>query len=257
MVNPYGLFVSIGLIAATLLLLKLSNSQQLPGTKIALVGVGSFLFGYLGAKIFNYLLVSYLIFPSSTETNLDIFHGIFSSGQIWFAGLIAGIIFFICSLKFLSLPVLKILDCAAPAVAIGHGFGRIGCFLIGCCHGAPTDSFLSVHFPAELIPEILKHQALFPVQLFETLGNWSLAGILLILFFQTRFHLRQGNLAALYLCGYSLLRFVLEFYRGDSERGVFLAGYLSTSQTIAILVFTLGAIFLIRSKNDFWQKEKI
>lgn len=153
---------------------------------------------------------------------------------------------------------------------LGHAFGRVGCFLAGCCHGPPTDGAIGVSFPPESIayhspfvahlPDGSGTVPLHPAQLYEAV---VLAG-LFVWMVATR--VRRGIqapwvLTARYAVGYGLARFVLEVWRGDPERRYLFelpAGdlgprlglpldhplLLSTSQAIG-LAAALGGIWLL------------
>ena len=124
--------------------------------------------------------------------------------------------------------LLKIAPCA---IALGHGIGRIGCFLSGCCYGIETDAWYGIQFPG------MSHKVI-PTQLFEMIFLLILALILGIMAFKQIGHFQM----IIYMISYGIFRFVIEFFRGD-ERGQLDVG-LSPSQYICILM-VVGAIGLI------------
>lgn len=129
-------------------------------------------------------------------------------------------------------------DLAAPSIALAQGFGRIGCFLAGCCYGRETELWFGVVFPPNpFAPAGVK---LLPTQLFSSAGDFVLASVLLWFAKRAR---HRGDVGALYMLLYGVGRFVLEFFRWD-ERGS--VGALSTSQAIS-LVIVAGAFLL------FWR----
>jgi len=138
-------------------------------------------------------------------------------------------------------------DMLAPAIALGHAIGRIGCFMAGCCHGSPANSALSVTFtdPDCLVSARYIGVPLHPTQLYESAGNFAL--FLALHFMYGRKH-KTGAVLAAYCGGYCVLRFCVEFLRGD-ERGAFMFG-LSPSQIACIIVLALCAGFLLRTKNE-------
>jgi phosphatidylglycerol:prolipoprotein diacylglycerol transferase len=146
----------------------------------------------------------------------------------------------------------------------------VGCFLAGCCYGraCPADAphgwldRLAVQYPLVADPGgapsmmfnfaywgqqheglIGPHAAaplpILPVQLFEALGNLAICFVLLALWRRRKF---SGQIFALYLMLYGALRFALEILRGDSERGLWLGGAISTSQIICIGLLAAGAV---------------
>ena len=132
-----------------------------------------------------------------------------------------------------------------PSVALAQGFGRIGCFLAGCCYGKETESVFSVIFQnSEYAPN---HVALIPTQLYS--GGLDFLHFLLLLLI-ARNKKEDGQVTACYLIFYSIGRFVIEFFRGDIIRGS--VGILSTSQFISIFTGIAGIVLLIliRKKRD-------
>ena len=125
-----------------------------------------------------------------------------------------------------------------PSVALAQGFGRIGCFLAGCCYGRETDSIFSVTFRnSDFAPN---HVALIPTQIYSSLLDFLHCLVLLMIAGKQK---KDGQVAACYLIFYSLGRFVLEFFRGDLVRGS--VGVLSTSQFISLFTGAAGAIMLV------------
>lgn len=141
-------------------------------------------------------------------------------------------------------------DTLAPAFALSHAVARVGCFLAGCCYGRPSAAF-GLAFPARSAayrsllhadPSLLRGGEtvpLLPIQLVEAAAEVGVGALLLWLLARRP---RPGVLALTYVGTYAILRFILEFFRFDPERGMLLGGLLSTSQLIALLM--LGAVLL-------------
>lgn len=135
------------------------------------------------------------------------------------------------------------LDVYAPFIPLVHGFGRIGCFLAGCCYGKEYHGFLSVQFPYnELVPELCEVPRV-PVQLIEAGLNFIMFGILFYLL--RRKKMKTGQLMGIYLLYYAVARYFLEMLRGDIIRGG--VGIFSTSQLISLLLIPVG-IILVRGR---------
>ena len=152
-------------------------------------------------------------------------------GMTFFGGLLGGIPAFLLSYKFYYLKHNeKILDkvvIIAPAcITLGHAFGRIGCFLSGCCYGIETDAANGVLFPG------MDHYVV-PTQIIESLFLFSITVVLAALAFKRHFHYNF----VIYCVFYGVFRFIIEFFRGD-ERGQ-LAG-LSPSQYWCIVLVLLA-----------------
>lgn len=138
-----------------------------------------------------------------------------------------------------QLGVWRIADLTSPLIAFGLFFGRMGCFLNGCCFGQVTSLPWAVDFPQRATP---RH--VHPTQLYEALG--ALALYALLTFVVRPRKRRHGEVFAWLLVGYGILRFVLEFWRAD-ERGALLG--LSTSQWLGIPLVVAGVV-LLRRKPD-------
>jgi phosphatidylglycerol:prolipoprotein diacylglycerol transferase len=162
-----------------------------------------------------------------------IWHG----GLIWYGGFVGGVAAGLGYVLWHRVPVWRALDQIAPYIALAHGIGRIGCFLTGCCYGRPTSAWFGVTFPG-------REEAVIPVQLVEAAflfaGFWGLRRL------QRSPRLpKPGQLFCAYLIGYGMLRFGLEFLRGDQAVS---AGGLTLQQVISLGVLALGlALFAWRS----------
>ena len=158
-------------------------------------------------------------------------------GAVFYGGLLGGLAAGFMSIRYQKLEPGLVADCAAPSIALFHMFGRIGCFLGGCCYGVEWEH--GVTFTNSLI-ESANGVPRVPVQLYEAGLELALFLVLSLLLVKNRL---PGKLLAVYLIVYSAGRFTLEFWRGDDYRG-FLFG-LSTSQLISIAVFVGTIVFLI------------
>ena len=162
------------------------------------------------------------------------------TGSVFYGGMIGGVFagWLFSTLK--KYPTAEFMDATALFIPLFHVFGRIGCFLAGCCYGVPCDIGFVYHYsPVPIANEIRR----FPIQLAE-------AFFILIIFFVLWFLYKkktfENKLLYVYFLSYAPLRFITEFFRGDEYRG-FLLG-LSTSQWISILLVIFAASMFIRSK---------
>lgn len=198
----------------------------------------SLLVFYLSALLFD------AIFHSINEGYFEA-HGITFLG-----GLIGGILFFIIFYFLFKVDkkkkLMNYLNVIAPGICIAHVFGRIGCFLGGCCFGKPTESFIGVIYPLDAPAyEIYAYSTpLIPVQLFEALG------LLILFIFLIKFNKNQFFI---YLISYSIMRFFLEFLRGDDRGRLF--GILSPAQEISIIILIISISLLIYQKRNRIIKE--
>jgi phosphatidylglycerol:prolipoprotein diacylglycerol transferase len=151
---------------------------------------------------------------------------VWKGGLVYYGGLIGAGVTAYFWLRKHAAPVWRVADCLAPALALGQVFGRVGCFLNGCCYGR-VDAAHGVVFPSlgDGLPRL-------PVQLYEASFTLVLAAFLT--WFKPR-RAYPGQAFVLYLAFYSVGRFCLEFLRDDAERGTLVSASLSPGQWISIL----------------------
>lgn len=200
----------------------------------------------IGAKVFYLIQVSpelirdlHLIAEDFTAFRLKYING----GMVFYGGLIGGILMAYYWAKAFRVRLQDYLPLLLPGLALFAGFGRLGCFFAGCCYGKETDGPIAVVFSnAPFAPNGVP---LVPTQLIEAGGQFVFAIALLAAGKRERL---RPHLLAVYLLAYSLLRFVLEFWRGDVARGIWLG--LSTSQWISLLILSVLAAGACRK----WKK---
>ena len=243
----YGLMTALGYTAAALYLLprlkKISLDKDTFWNLIFIAFMGTL----LGAKLL-FIIVSW---PQLGETFADKLTTIikdFRYGFVFYGGMIVSVTALILYMKKKKLPILKTSDFMIVALPLGHALGRIGCFLAGCCYGRPTDLPWGVTFtdPHSLVPPELLGTTLHPTQLYEAGLNFLL--FLLLHKLYQRPH-KDGSILVCYVACYGLLRFFIEFFRGDF-RGAFWLG-LSPSQLIAIIISLIArALWLRLAKKE-------
>jgi prolipoprotein diacylglyceryltransferase len=165
-----------------------------------------------------------------TLLNADPWHWarLFEPGFVQLAGVfgavVLGLLFLTRAGVWSAVPAVA--DAAAVATATGLGIGRVGCFLAGCCHGAPSALPWAVHFPES---HVSGGVAVHPTQLYDV----GAAVIAVIVWRLVHGRQRQPGTAAIATTATMLLgRFITEFARGDADRGLW--GPLSTSQWLAL-----------------------
>ena len=235
----YGLMTALGYAAASLYLLpRLKKIGIDKDTFWNLIFI-AFMGALIGSKLL-YIIVSWpQLGTTLTEKITNIIRD-FRYGFVFFGGMIVSVGALVWYIKKKQLPLLKTADFLIVGLPLGHAFGRLGCFLAGCCYGHPTNMPWGVTFtdPHSLVSPELLGVHLHPTQLYEAAGN-------LILFFllhraSQKPH-RVGTILVEYILGYSIMRFVIEFFRGDF-RGKYILG-LSPSQAIALAA--AGAAFIL------------
>jgi phosphatidylglycerol:prolipoprotein diacylglycerol transferase len=241
-IYSYGLFIALGFLAGTIYVSYMNRKVKvkfMSQDDILNIVFWSVIFAIIGARLL-FVLAEY---PGMIFNNpIEIFK-IWEGGLVYYGGFIGAILFCLIYLKVKKMDTFKVLDAFAPAVALGHFFGRLGCLMAGCCYGKPTNEPWGIVFsdPNSLAP---LHVHLHPTQIYES-------GLNLILFIALHFYNKRGHKTgfaiAAYLVCYAIYRFILEFFRGDFRGGYIMD--MSVSQIISIFVFIIGiAIFYRASK---------
>jgi phosphatidylglycerol:prolipoprotein diacylglycerol transferase len=182
---------------------------------------------------------------------------VWEGGLVFYGGFFAALATAAWYMRRYAMPFWRVADVLAPSVALGHFFGRLGCFAAGCCWGKESHLAWAVRFPPSslvyqdyvargaLAANAASTPPLHPVQLYEAGADLALFLALYLYGRRKRF---DGQVLAAYLVGYGALRFAVELVRGDDARKF--VGPLSTSQLIALVAVALGAIvFFARSKR--------
>lgn len=166
-------------------------------------------------------------------------------GYVFYGGLIGVVlgVWIYCARYKVS--KLVMINSLTPVIPFVHSIGRIGCFMAGCCYGIEYHGPLSVHFPENELTPSLHLVPRFPIQLLESGLNMTLFVVLMMIGRKKR---QDVRILGIYLISYSILRFALEFLRGDIIRGQFLT--ITTSQWVSILLLPLGIYLILRKERD-------
>jgi phosphatidylglycerol---prolipoprotein diacylglyceryl transferase len=243
-VYGYGLMIAIGIIAAYLVIEYRAKKMNLNHERVFPLIIWCLIGGMLGAKLLYYIIeIKNIIANPRIILNI-------SDGFVVYGGIIGGILAGLLFCKKEKLNFLKYFDLVMPSIALAQGFGRIGCFLAGCCYGMETTSHFGIVFhQSAYAPNGIR---LIPTQLISS--GLDFLNFLVLIFFAKRKKV-DGMVAGLYLILYSAGRFILEFLRGDLIRGSI--GILSTSQFISICLFVIGcSIVLLRTYSAKNVREK-
>jgi phosphatidylglycerol:prolipoprotein diacylglycerol transferase len=240
----YGIMTAIGIISAYFFASHRAKKKGLDEDPILGLVIWCCIFGYLGSK----LLYIITILPK-VVADPSILLGSLRNGWVIYGGILGGILggWLYCRRK--KLPAWDYFDTGLEAVALAQGFGRIGCFFAGCCYGLPTEAGYGIVFRhSHYAPNNI---ALVPTQLMSSAFDFLLC--LVLVFYDNNKKKRSGEPTLLYLMLYSVGRFIIEFMRGDLERGS--VGTLSTSQFIALIVFTCALVVFIRHRRGAFENE--
>ncbi len=178
----------------------------------------------------------------------------FNNGFVFYGSLLFAIPTMLLFFRVHKLPTLPMLDIMAGTACIVHAFGRMGCFMAGCCYGTPHEGLFSVTFTDPQCVADPLHTPLHPTQLYS---STMIFAILVIILFVSRRKQFDGQLFMLYLMLYAIGRSVLEIFRGDLERGFLIEDILSNSQFISILVFLTALFFYNRLAKKSRQHQKL
>ncbi|MGE5173124.1 MAG: prolipoprotein diacylglyceryl transferase [Betaproteobacteria bacterium] len=234
-IRLYGLMIGLGFILGVYLAARQAKKEGVNPDRVLDLGVYMLLMAIVGSR-FLFVLTNLQEFA---DKPLDAF-AIWKGGLVFYGGVLAAVPVGIWYVKRHSLPVWKTADITAPSISLGHAFGRLGCFFAGCCYGAPCSTSIGITFsdPHSLAPLGVP---LYPTQLMESSGEFLIFGMLLLLRRSKTF---DGQLFWLYGLFYAVLRFVIEFFRGDAVRGLYFGNVISTSQIIALGVFALSGLMI-------------
>ena len=229
-IHGYGLMIAIGILCCVAMASYRAKKNGLDQEAIVDIGIYGVIGGFLGAKIL-YVIVEFKTFIKDPKTVLG------SEGFVVYGGIIAGFLTAIVYCRIKKLYFLEYFDLAVASISMAQGFGRIGCFLAGCCYGKEAQGGLSVIFTdSDYAPNNIP---LIPTQIYSSILDFLHFFLLLYI---ARHKKAEGEVAACYLIFYSVGRFILEFFRGDLERGSI--GVLSTSQFISIFTGVAGMVML-------------
>lgn len=229
-IHGYGFMIGMGVVACLLLAVTRAKKYKLNEEIVLDIAIYGLIGGFLGAK----LLYVFVEFDRFLKDPMSV---IGSEGFVVYGGIILGVASAIIYSKIKKVTFLEYFDLCAPSISIAQGFGRLGCFLAGCCYGRKTTSFLGVTFPEGcMAPAGVK---LLPTQLIMSAGDFLITGILI--WYATK-KKHTGDVGALYLLLYGVGRFFIEYLRSDDRGGM---GIFSTSQLISFGIVA-GAIVLFR-----------
>lgn len=237
----YTILALVGVLVAGAFSFIKAKKSGLNEVKIVIL----MLFAAIGVLIGGHLLYGitriggfYLLGSAKDLIEFFLIFGTLFGGQVFYGGLLGGIAAGAIYAKVSKLEDFGgYADILAAAVPLFHFFGRIGCFLGGCCYGIESGFGFTFH---NSVIKSANGVNRFPVQLFE--AGFNLLLFLLILVLLNKKKLKH-RLFFLYLFIYAVGRFILEFFRGDTYRG-FLFG-LSTSQIISLIILVVVSVYFV------------
>lgn len=243
-VSVYGIMVTLAFFVGIWTATRFASQYEHLDKRVVWdFGISVTIAALLGAKLLLVVTDPYYRSSPSRVFSMEFLQ----SAGVFYGGFLAAVLWAFWFMRRRKLPAWPTADAFAPAIALGHTLGRVGCHAAGCCHGTYSQSFLSVTFTDYrcMVDTAYLNAPLYPTQLMEACANLAL------FVFLYRFYPRKsfpGQVILLYAFCYSVIRFSLEYFRGD-ERGWAIPQYLSTSQAIALAVGAVSAWLYFRLRR--------
>lgn len=248
-IGSYSICAIVGLLLCGVVACRLAMRFKIAYEDIILlivvIGVSLLIGGHIlfGITNTNKLIALFQNASSYSLKQILIYLGMCFGGMVYYGGFIGACVGLLIYTKYSKVVERSVaFDLYAVSVPLFHVFGRIGCFFSGCCYGMESSFGFVVH-GNDVVPEINDVRRL-PVPLIEAACNLLIFLLLLRMFLKGK---ENGKMIFWYMLVYPVVRFTLEFFRGDAVRG-FLFG-LSTSQWISIGLFAVAVWKLFLSKK--------
>lgn len=236
-VTWYAIFILSGIIVAYILINKESKKYNISSSFVSNLIFWCVIFGIIGARIY-YVLFNLDYYMQDPIEIIKIWNG----GLAIHGGIIAGIITLVVYCKKYKINILKMTDIACVGVIIAQAIGRWGNFFNGEAHGGIVSrTFLeNLHLPNFIIEGMHIGKYYYaPTYLYESVLN--VIGFILLIIIRKFKKIKLGNITALYLIWYGIVRFIIESMRTDS----LLLGNMKIAQLISIIMIIIGIIMLI------------
>ncbi|MCK5583150.1 MAG: prolipoprotein diacylglyceryl transferase [Elusimicrobiales bacterium] len=248
-VPTYGILVAAGYLISAFYIYKRNRPLNISREQISDMILFAIIAALLGGKLF-YVIIFWddyglTFFQKAINALKD-----FRYGFVFYGGLIISIASVYIYSKKKNINFLTFADIAAPAIALGHAIGRLGCFFAGCCHGKPTDFICAVKFnnPESLVAPHLLGIPIHPTQLYSSAANFIIfAALHFMLKSSLKHNWKNGLIAASYILLYSIARFIIELFRGDA-RGDFIFA-MSPSQIISLSGAVIALLFFYLARK--------
>ncbi len=243
-INSYGVMVAIGfLLGIAWVSYESKRLGENPSRNLDLMFY-ILVAALVGSRVFHVLISEREAFLANPLMIFRVWRG----GLVFYGGFIASLLVSAWFIRRHKMGFLKTSDIFVPGIALGHAVGRIGCFLAGCCYGraCDADKWFAVVFPKNANSFAPAGVPLYPTQLMESAGELSIFIILFVLRYFKKF---DGQIFSAYLMLYAVLRYALEFFRGDAARGFVVDSWLSTSQFISLLIFMTGLVSMLIARS--------
>lgn len=245
-IPTYGVLLALGVIAALWTSKRRAQRSGLDSDRIVDFGLWLVIWALIGSKL-TLVIVEFPRFLHNPAEALSLIR----AGGVFLGGFIAGVIAAFLLLRKYDLPGPQTFDVLTPSLSLAQAIGRLGCLGAGCCWGAPCDLPWAITYTNPIAAQTLGtplHTHVHPFPAYAFLSNMALFVVLSWLY---SLKLTPGRVFGAYLILYGLVRFVLEWTRGDDVRGFLFGGLLSTSQFISVIMIVVGIfvqVWLTRKK---------
>jgi len=236
-VPMYGIMLALGFVLVSVISFFRAIKRGLKGENLIIIAAFVLGFALIGGKL-TYTFVTWSPAEIIHMVNQGDWENLLGGGIVFYGGLISGIIGAFLGSLVAKDDLRNYLDVVVPVIPLGHAIGRIGCLCAGCCYGRPTDSIIGIVYPQNIGGAPVGME-LLPVPLLECTVNLMIFGVLMYVSAKTS---SRYLTCILYCILYGIARFILEFFRYDTIRGI--AGGLSTSQWISLGLIA-GAIIML------------
>ena len=243
-VYTYGVLLAASYLLGLRLAMTRAKKRGLDSNRVLDLGIYIIIAALVGAK----LLLLVVDFDQFRRSPADLF-SLVRAGGVFYGGLLLSVSVAFWYMNKHRMPFWTTCDVFAPAIALGHVTGRLGCMAAGCCYGKPTDVPWAIVFTNPLAAANVGtplNIPLHPTQLYE--AGAELLILVLLLVTEKRWRPFAGRTFWLYMLLYAISRYIIEFYRGD-PRGFPLFG-LSTSQLISLILVPLSLAMLVWLKRS-------
>lgn len=236
-VPAFFLMIMIATLAATFYGYWLAKREKADPVVILDFGIIAIVASVIGSRVFH-IVIEY---PSYyLENPLRVFY-FWQGGFVSIGAYVFAIASWFAYLKIRHLEGWRYFDISAAMAPVAIFFVRIGCLCAGCCYGKPTDFFFHLVFknPASAAGAHHLGVPLHATQIYFMINAVVMAVLLYFVYRYKKFH---GQVAAVFLMYYGVTRFLIEFLRGDEDRGLFFGKAISTGQIAMICAFVTGAV---------------
>ena len=245
-IRSYGLMLAIAFLVGTWLALVEARRRGLDEDRVVTVILATLVASILGARAL-YVLEHVSEFRREWGSVLALWQG----GLTLYGGLVLGTVVGLACARRFGLPAWTVADALTPSLALGTMFGRVGCFLNGCCYGRPTNLPWGVTFPPDSFAGLeFGNARVHPSQLYFALACF----VLFVFTWSTRQRFRvPGTLFWTFMILFALIRIPLDFTRAYEPGALALTVWgvdVTQSQVTSVAIALFGALMILRLRRE-------